>query len=65
VRAAATKPAEPPVRWVVPIELLAALNAGGDSLTLTLLPGAPQAYITAGANLSDVRPPTKEAERRP
>jgi hypothetical protein len=64
-RAAAVKPVEPPVRWVVPLELLAALNAGGDSLTLTLLPGAPQAYITAGANLSDVRPPTKEAERRP
>jgi hypothetical protein len=61
----AAKPVEPPVRWVVPVELLAALNAGGDSLTLTLLPGAPQAYITAGANLSDVRPPSKEAERRP
>jgi hypothetical protein len=61
----AAKPVEPPVRWVVPVELLAALNAGGDSLTLTLLPAAPQAYITAGANLSDVRPPSKEAERRP
>ena len=62
---AAVKAAEPPVRWVVPVELLAALNAGGDSLTLTLLPGTPQAYITAGANVSDVRPPTKEQERRP
>jgi Flp pilus assembly protein CpaB len=62
---AAVKPAEPPVRWVAPVELLAALNAGGDSLTLTLLPAAPQAYITAGANLSDVRPPSQEAERRP
>lgn len=64
-RAADVRPAEPTVRWVVPLELLAALNAAGDSLALTLLPGAPQAYITAGANLSDVRPPTKEAEHRP
>ena len=62
---AAVKHAEPQVRWVAPVELLAALNAGGDCLTLTLLPAAPQAYITAGANLSDVRPPSQEAERRP
>ena len=62
--AAAVKPAEPPVRWVVPVELLAALNAAGDSLTLTLLPGAPQAYITAGVNLRDVAAPTAEPEIR-
>ena len=62
--ATAVKPAEPPVRWVVPVELLAALNAAGDSLTLTLLPGAPQAYITAGVNLSDVAAPTAEPEIR-
>jgi pilus assembly protein CpaB len=65
VPAPAKKEQEPPVRWVVPVELLAALNAGGDSLTLTLLPGAPQAYITAGASLSDVRAPAKEQERKP
>ena len=63
--AAGAKPPEPPVRWVVPVELLAALNAGGDSLTLTLLPGTPQAYITAGAYLSDVRAPTKGQEVKP
>jgi len=62
--AAAVKPAAPPVRWVVPVELLAALNAAGDSLTLTLLPAAPQAYITAGVNLSDVAAPTAEPEIR-
>ena len=62
--AAAVKPAEPPVRWVVPVELLAALNAAGDSLTRTRLPGAPQAYITAGVNLSDVAAPTAEPEIR-
>jgi len=62
--AAVVKPAEPPVRWVVPVELLAALNAAGDSLTLTLLPGAPQAYITAGVSLSDVAAPTAEPEIR-
>lgn len=59
----AAKPAEPPVRWVVPVELLAALNAAGDSLTLTLLPPAPQAYITAGVNLRDVAAPTVTPER--
>ena len=59
------KQPEPPVRWVVPVELLAALNAGGDSLTLTLLPGVPQAYITAGVNLSDVRLPVKSQEVKP
>ena len=48
------QPAEPPTRWVVPVELLAALNAAGDSLTLTLLPEAPQAYTTVGTQLTDV-----------
>ena len=33
---------------------LAALNAAGDSLTLTLLPEAPQAYTTVGTQLTDV-----------
>ncbi len=51
----APKPAEPPVRWVVPVELLAALNAQGDSFTLVLLPEMPQAYVTAGLSLADLR----------
>ena len=63
--AAGAQPLQPPVRWVVPVELLAALNAGGDSLTLTLLPEAPQAYSTVGTNLSDVRPPTQGQEIQP
>ena len=46
---------EPPVRWVVPVELLAALNAQGDSFTLVLLPETPQAYVTAGLSLADLR----------
>jgi hypothetical protein len=45
----------PPVRWVAPVELLAALNAAGDSLTLTLVPEAAQGYATAGVTLAEVR----------
>jgi Flp pilus assembly protein CpaB len=51
-----SRPAEPPLRWMVPVELIAALNAAGTgSFTLVLLPEAPQAYLTAGLTLSDVR----------
>jgi hypothetical protein len=50
------KEKEPPVRWVVPVELLAALNAQGDSFTLVLLPEAPQAYTTVGLAVADLRP---------
>ena len=63
--AAAKKPPEPPVRWVVPVELLAALNAQGDSFTLVLLPDTPQAYVTAGLSLADLRAlETQEEPRR-
>lgn len=59
------KPAEPPLRWMIPVELIAALNAAGTgSFTLVLLPEAPQVYTTAGLTLSDVRPmPTLEPNR--
>jgi hypothetical protein len=58
-------PPEPPVRWVVPVELLAALNAQGDSFTLVLLPETPQAYVTTGLSLADLRvPETQEEPRR-
>jgi Flp pilus assembly protein CpaB len=63
---AANKPEPgPPVRWVVPVELLAALNAQGDSFTLVLLPEMPQAYVTAGLALADLRAlETQEEPRR-
>lgn len=54
-KAAAPPVKTPPVRWVAPVELLAALNAAGDSLTLTLLPPDAQGYATAGITLSEVR----------
>lgn len=59
------KPVEPPLRWMIPVELIAALNAAGTgSFTLVLLPEAPQVYTTAGLTLSDVRPmPTREPNR--
>lgn len=60
------KPKEPPVRWVIPIELIAALNAAqNSSFTLVLLPEAPQVYTTAGLTLTDVREqiPTSEPRR--
>jgi len=56
VTPALKKAQEPPVRWVVPVELLAALNAQGDSFTLVLLPAAPQAYTTVGLAIADLRP---------
>ena len=63
--AAAGKPEpEPPVRWVVPVELLAALNAQGDSFTLVLLPETPQAYVTAGLSLADLRALETQQEPR-
>jgi hypothetical protein len=63
--AAGKNPPEPPVRWVVPVELLAALNAQGDSFTLVLLPETPQAYVTAGLSLADLRAlETQEEPRR-
>jgi Flp pilus assembly protein CpaB len=62
---AANKPEpEPPVRWVVPVELLAALNAQGDSFTLVLLPETPQAYVTAGLSLADLRALETQGEPR-
>lgn len=58
----ATQP--PPVRWVAPVELLAALNAAGNSFTLVLLPETPQAYVTAGLSLGDLRVEQSQAEPR-
>jgi hypothetical protein len=50
------KPKEPPVRWVIPVELIAALNAAqNSSFTLVLLPEASQFYTTAGLTLADMR----------
>ncbi len=57
------EPEEPPVRWVIPVELIAALNAAGESsFTLVLLPETPQGYTTAGLTLTDVRVQVAEAE---
>jgi len=62
----AVRPKEPPVRWVIPVELIAALNAAqNSSFTLVLLPEAPQLYTTAGLTLADMREqiPTPEPRR--
>ncbi len=57
------EPEEPPVRWVIPVELIAALNAAGESsFTLVLLPETPQLYTTAGLTLTDVRVQVAEAK---
>jgi hypothetical protein len=61
---AGKKETEPPVRWVVPVELLAALNAQGNSFTLVLLPETPQAYVTAGLSLADLRALETKPEAR-
>jgi hypothetical protein len=46
------KPAKQgPGRWVVPVELLAALNAAKASFTLVLEPEKPEQYITPGLSL--------------
>jgi Flp pilus assembly protein CpaB len=60
----AAAPPEPPVRWVAPVELLAALNAQGNSFTLVLLPETPQAYVTAGLSLADLRVSATQEEPR-
>lgn len=51
-----------PVQWVVPVELLAALNAAGDSLTLTLLPPEPQPYTSIGVLTGEIARPTRASE---
>ena len=62
----AVKPKEPPVRWVIPVELIAALNAAqNSSFTLVLLPEAPQLYTTAGLTLADMRNQAASEEPRP
>ncbi len=53
-----------PVVTFVPVELLAALNAAGASLTLTLLPEAPQAYHTAGLTIDRLLAPAVPEARR-
>lgn len=58
-------PVAPPVRWVVPVELIAALNAAGQgSFTLVLLPETPQRYTTAGLSLTEMRHATPTPELR-
>ncbi len=59
------EPEAPPVRWVIPIELIAALNAAGESsFTLVLLPETPQGYTTAGLTLAEMRQATPTPESR-
>lgn len=43
------------VRWVVPVELLAALNAADAAFTLVLVPEDAQAYTSPGVALSELR----------
>jgi len=43
------------VRWVVPVELLAALNAADAAFTLVLVPENAQAYTSPGVELSELR----------
>ncbi|MCX6027680.1 MAG: Flp pilus assembly protein CpaB [Chloroflexi bacterium] len=54
---------EPVTQWVVPVELLAALNAAGNNLTLVLLPQEPRSFTTNGTLLTTVRPRTEEPTR--
>ena len=44
----------PPARLVVPVELLAALNAADASFTLVMLPEAPATYTTTGLTLAQI-----------
>jgi hypothetical protein len=48
--------------WVTPVELLAALNAEGQSFTLVLMPDEADPYVSSGLNLSTLipSPPTFE-----
>ena len=43
------------VRWAVPVELLAALNAADAAFTLVLVPEEAQAYTSPGLELSELR----------
>jgi Flp pilus assembly protein CpaB len=43
------------VRWAVPVELLAALNAADAAFTLVLVPDDAQAYTSPGLELSELR----------
>lgn len=43
------------VRWAVPVELLAALNAADAAFTLVLVPEDAQAYTSPGVALSELR----------
>ena len=43
------------VRWAVPVELLAALNAADAAFTLVLVPEGAQAYTSPGVELSELR----------
>ena len=45
---------QPPARLVVPVELLAALNAADASFTLVMLPEAPAEYTTIGLTLAQL-----------
>jgi Flp pilus assembly protein CpaB len=54
---AGTPAAEPPpTNWVIPVELLAALNRADAAFTLTLTPEGARGFTSAGLLLSDVVP---------
>jgi len=42
--------------WVTPVELLAALNAEGESFTLVLMPDSAEPYVSSGLSLSTLVP---------
>jgi hypothetical protein len=42
--------------WVNPVELLAALNAENQALTLVLMPDIADPYVTSGLSLTDLVP---------
>jgi hypothetical protein len=45
----------PPARLVVPVELLAALNAADAAFTLVMLPESPSTYTSTGMSLETIR----------
>lgn len=55
----------PPTRWVVPVELLAALNRADASFTLVMMPEEPEPYRTAGLLVSDLVVAPREEELEP
>jgi hypothetical protein len=54
------EPDLPQITWAVPVEVLAALNAGGAAFTLVLMPAQAQPYTTPGLDLGAFLPPPAE-----